>query len=306
MEARMSTTIATPILSAVGHELDLSPECFGELQSSIDIVDDAEALRNRMSEDGYLYLPGYLNREEVIDGRRAILERIADAGAMHPDHLIEDAIPHPEISMQRDSLSDVVQGNTAVLKVLYSGAMMEFYQRFLGGEVRHFDYTWFRIVRPGIASAPHMDTVYMGRGTPNLYTAWTPFGDIPLEMGGLMILEKSHLHERLNENYGKKDVDTFCANRDNGHAIGNGGSLSRNPVKLRQNLGGRWLSADFRAGDLLTFTIKTVHCGLDNRSDQYRLSSDTRYQLASEPADERWIGENPIGHGPNAKKGLIC
>jgi len=293
-------------LSALGQQLELGPDCFGELKSSMDIIDDAAALRARMAEDGYLYLPGYLNRDEVLEGRREVLNRIAAAGAMHPDYPIEDAIPHLENTMARPSLKDVVDGNQAVLKVLYSGAMMEFYERFLGGEVLHFDYTWFRIVRPGNSTAPHMDTVYMGRGTPNLYTAWTPFGDIPLSMGGLTILEKSHLHERLNNNYGKKDVDTFCANRNNGHAIGNGGSLSRNPVKLRQNLGGRWLSADYRAGDLLTFTIKTVHCGLDNRSDQYRLSSDSRYQLASEPADERWIGENPIAHGPNAKKGLIC
>jgi hypothetical protein len=303
----MSTTLTAPsVLSAVGHNLDLSPECFGELQSSIDIIDDPSALQTRMAEDGYLYLPGYLNRDVVLEGRREVLNRIADAGALHPDYPIEDAIPHSENPLKRPNLSDVVQGNDAVLKVLYDGEMMEFYRRFLGGDVRHFDYTWFRIVRPGNGTPPHMDTVYMGRGTPNLYTAWTPIGDIPLSMGGLMILEKSHLHERLNNNYGKKDVDTFCANRNNGHAIGNGGSLSRNPVKLRENLGGRWLSVDFRAGDLLTFTIKTVHCGLDNRSNQYRLSSDTRYQLASEPADERWIGENPIAHGPNAKKGLIC
>ncbi len=303
----MSANLSTPsVLSVVGQDLDLNPECFDELQSSMDIIDDVAALQTRMAQEGYLYLPGYLNREDVLEGRREVLNRIAEAGAMHPDYPIVDAIPHPKITMQRSGLGDVVQNNEAVLKVLYSGAMMEFYERFLGGEVRHFDYTWFRIVRPGIAGPPHMDTVYMGRGTPNLYTAWTPFGDIPLKMGGLTILEKSHRYERLNSNYGKKDVDTFCANRDNGHAIGHGGSLSRNAMKLRQNLGGRWLSADFRAGDLLTFSIRTVHCGLDNHSDQYRLSSDTRYQLASEPADERWIGENPIAHGPNAKKGLIC
>jgi len=32
--------------------------------------------------------------------------------------------------------------------------------------------------------------------------------------------------------------------------------------------------------------------------DRLRISTDTRYQLASEPADERWSGEEPIGHGP--------
>ena len=58
----------------------------------------------------------------------------------------------------------------------------------------------------------------------------------------------------------------------------------------------RWLTTDYRAGDLLVFSMYTTHCSLDNTSDRIRLSSDTRYQLASEPLDERWIGENPIAH----------
>jgi hypothetical protein len=48
----------------------------------------------------------------------------------------------------------------------------------------------------------------------------------------------------------------------------------------------------------------TLHCSLDNQSpvNRIRLSSDSRYQLASEPADERWIGEEPIAHGPAAQR----
>jgi hypothetical protein len=45
---------------------------------------------------------------------------------------------------------------------------------------------------------------------------------------------------------------------------------------------------------------------MDNHTNRLRLSTDTRYQLASEPVDERWIGEDPIAHGPEAKKGIIC
>jgi hypothetical protein len=71
-------------------------------------------------------------------------------------------------------------------------------------------------------------------------------------------------------------------------------------------MGGRWLTGEFRAGDLLTFSMYTVHASLDNQSKSIRLSSDTRYQLASEPVDERWIGENPIAHGLAAKRGRIC
>jgi hypothetical protein len=50
----------------------------------------------------------------------------------------------------------------------------------------------------------------------------------------------------------------------------------------------------------------TVHASLDNHSREVRLSSDSRYQLAAEPIDERWVGEQPIAHGPAAKKPTIC
>ena len=154
----------------------------------------------------------------------------------------------------------------------------------------------------------------MGRGTTNLFTAWTPLGDIPHEIGGLLVLENSHKYDRLRETYGRKDADEYCTNRlevppsgpGGGKNIGPGGALTFDPVRLRQRLGGRWLTADFRAGDLLTFSMFTVHCSLDNHSDQMRLSSDTRYQLSSEPADERWVGENPIGHSQAAKRGKVC
>ena len=66
------------------------------------------------------------------------------------------------------------------------------------------------------------------------------------------------------------------------------------------------MTTDFRMGDVLVFGMATVHASLDNHSNRFRLSSDSRYQLASEPVDERWVGANPIGRGPAAKKGKIC
>ena len=129
----------------------------------------------------------------------------------------------------------------------------------------------------------------MGRGTPNLYTAWIPIGDVPLTDGSLMILENSHKLEDLCATYGKGDVD-----RDK-----NVGWLSKNPVEVQEKYGGRWLTADFKIGDLLVFTMFTLHCSLDNRStvNRIRLTSDSRYQLASESMDERWIGIDPVAHG---------
>lgn len=307
----MSTANTVPS-TAKGIPLDTSADAFGELRSSIDILDNVPSLRQRMLEDGYLYLPGYLDREQVIEARLEITRRLAVGGCLHPDHDPMDAVAHPEY--QNSFRADIPKDNPSMHRVLYERRTIEFYERFLGGAVKHYDYTWFRAVAPGVAhtTQPHCDIVYMGRGTKNLYTAWVPYSDITLDMGGLMILEGSNRQVKLKQ-YLERDVDTYCTNGPLAAEIESGtrqwewdGSLSKNPVTLRKTLGGRWLTAEYRMGDLLTFTMASVHTGIDNQSDRIRLSSDSRYQLASEPADERWIGANPPLHGTRAKRGLIC
>ena len=63
-------------------------------------------------------------------------------------------------------------------------------------------------------------------------------------------------------------------------------------------------------GDVLVFTMRTVHAGTDNNTRALRLSTDSRYQRAADPVDERWVrgehGEAPVGHGLAAKVGKIC
>ena len=303
---------SVPELRATKREIDRSPETFGELESASHLLGQPEALRERMETEGYLFLPGLLRREEVLAARRVIAERLAASGVLDPHAPLMDMIAHAVADVTL--LPELAQDNPPLRRVLYDGPMMAFFEQFLGGEVRHFDYTWVRAVGPERGTAPHMDIVFMGRGTTKLYTAWTPIGDVPLSIGGLLILERSHKHDRLNKSYGRKDADAFCTNRreadytrlGGGGNISLGGWLSKDAVKLRERLGGRWLTTNFRAGDVLIFSMFTVHCSLDNGSNTIRLSTDTRYQLASDPVDERWIGEHPIGHGPAAKRGMIC
>jgi ectoine hydroxylase-related dioxygenase (phytanoyl-CoA dioxygenase family) len=198
-------------------------------------------------------------------------------------------------------------------RLLFDGPMIEFFEGFLEGDVRHFDYIWLRSVVPGKGTAPHGDSVFMNRGTTRLYTAWTPLGEIDTRLGGLIVLENSHKLDEIRNTYGQRDVDTYCDDDPNeaeyletGKWAWNG-QLSDDPVQLREDLGGRWLTADYRPGDVLIFTMYTLHASLDNQSENLlRLSTDTRYQLASEPVDERWIGEDPIAHGPEGKKAIIC
>jgi ectoine hydroxylase-related dioxygenase (phytanoyl-CoA dioxygenase family) len=59
---------------------------------------------------------------------------------------------------------------------------------------------------------------------------------------------------------------------------------------------GRWATADMQAGDIVVFGMHLMHMSLVNTTDRLRLSCDTRWQPKDEPADERWVGEEPKGH----------
>ena len=308
----MTSVVAPPRLTSLKHEVDTSPERFGELRRSHHLLGDPAALRGRMEEDGYLFLPGLLDREEVVAARRSVMAMLAEEGILEPGTPPGEGIAAREPTGKGTGVrNDLARKSREVQRVLYGGRMMAYYREFLGGDVLHFTYTWLRPRTPGGATAPHYDVVFMGRGTTRLYTAWTPFSDISLEMGGLMVLEGSHRLERLKNTYGQKEVDTYCTNLPHAHERVTGqkmftGQLSKNPVRLRDTLGGRWLTAEFRMGDVLTFGMYTLHCSLDNHSDRVRLSADSRYQLASEPADHRWTGEEPPAHAVDVREGRIC
>jgi len=302
-----------PRLTSGQVELDLSPEAFGFLRESNDALGDVEALRGRMESDGYLYLPGFLNRADVREARLRICEVLAAEGLLDPAYPVEEAIAATDAKVAfRPDIVSRGAPREALERVIYGERMMGFYSRLLGGEATHFDYTWLRAVAPGKGTQPHCDVVFMGRGTKQLYTAWVPLGDVPLNVGGLIVVEGSHRNEEMRQGYCTHDVDTICQNKPGSNpltemGLPSFGSLGESMPSVRHWLGGRVLTArEYRMGDLLTFSVYLTHGSLDNGSNEIRFSSDSRYQLASEPLDERWVGENPPGHGGSSVKGLIC
>lgn len=282
-------------LTSHGYALDTRAEGFGELRDSSGILGDVPKLREGMAAEGYLFLRGLLNRDEVLAARREILERLSEVGEIDLAHPLMEAVysgASRRGEVDARAFAKALRSGPALRRVCHSGPIMAFFDRFLGGPARSFDYIWVRTVRPGGATGCHYDRVYMGRGTDNLYTAWIPMGDVPVSDGALLVLERSNHLEHLKQTYGAIDVD-----RDRDRNPYGGGWYSRNPVEVQQRFGGRWLTADYAAGDVLLFSMVTMHCSLDNRSPRVRLSTDSRYQLASDPIDERWIGEEPVAHG---------
>lgn len=306
----MAESTINQVLSQ-GQVLPNDPERFGTLRESNDVLGDWDALNTRMADDGYVFLRGYLNEDDVLAARLAMLARIQGEGGLDDDAPLVEGVVKPGVRVQ--FRHDRTRRSPELRRLLFDGPMVAFFEGFLDGEVRPLDNIWLRSVCPGKGTAPHGDSVFMNRGTLQLYTAWTPLGEIDTHLGGLIVLEGSHKLEDVRETYGSRDVDTYCEDDPDAETYRTtggwpwNGQISDNPVELRNQLGGRWLTADYRPGDVLFFTMFTLHASLDNQSaDRIRLSTDTRYQLASEPVDPRWIGDDPIAHGPEAKQSIIC
>jgi len=271
-------------------ELELGGQYLGtDLRNSEGLLDNVPALRQRMDEDGYLLFRGFHDRKAVLDARMAILENSKVTGMFDPAAPLHDAVINPA-GTGGGSMPTHLRTLPQFKAIVESPSLMGFFSRFLGGPSATYDYKWLRYTgREGYTGA-HYDIVYMGRGTTNVYTCWTPFGDITLDMGSLCILVGSHKFDRVRQTYGKMDVD-----RDQIP-----GWFSNDPVEVVDRHGGKWQTTEFQAGDVIIFGMYLMHGSLKNLTNRYRLTCDTRYQLASEPMDERWIGDNPIAHSkPN-------
>jgi len=321
-------------LRARGFDLSMADDAFGWLNDSTHLLGDFPALHKRLEADGYLFLRGFHDRENVMRARAVVTDRLSRDGFLDLAYPSSEAVALPGLKVVNEksafrppagahdvpdpiktyNADNLTKQNQPLYEVLYRGERMEFFEKFFGGPVRHLNYTWFRAVSPGMGTPPHCDIVYMGRGTKNLLSVWTPLGDVSLRLGGLMILENSHRKADRLAHYLSRDVDEYCVNGPDAKQIESGeklfewdGTLSKNPVTLREKLGGRWLTAEeYHAGDILIFTMRTIHASLDNQSDRIRLSCDSRYQLLSEPADERYIVENPVPYTPDFKRGRVC
>ncbi|MFC5471174.1 phytanoyl-CoA dioxygenase family protein [Cohnella suwonensis] len=260
-----------------------------KLRDSNDISGDFEALAARLQEDGYLLLRGFHDRELVLKARNEFLAQLQKMGRLDPNAPSEQGVIGNEnkSALWSNGAEDLSADFPSFLEVVNNPAVMTFFDQLLGGPAMTYDFKWPRAIAKGGNTGAHYDIVYMGRGTKNVYTMWTPFDDISLEKGTLAMCLGSQHFDKIKKTYGEMDVD-----RDNVAT----GWYSEDPIEIVDTFGGQWATTEFHAGDVIIFGMYMMHASLNNTTNEYRISSDTRYQLASEPADERWVGKKPKGH----------
>ncbi|XP_060082056.1 uncharacterized protein LOC132561347 [Ylistrum balloti] len=265
-----------------------------QLQDSNHLLGNTQALRDKLHEQGYLFLRGFHDREEVLQAREAVIRYVASGG--------NGKIMEPATKGVLDSRCGIgcipfmegrndITHTEEVIRVLEGPRPKKFFKELFGSESITFDYKWLRGIHRRAFTGAHVDNVYMGRGSQNLVTLWTPFGDVNVEMGTLCMCEGSHKLEgfkRFQETYGSLDVE--AAN------LKGSGWFTHDPDEISARFGGQWKTTDFKAGDVLLFTMRTVHMSTSNLTDFIRISCDTRWQPASEPVDRRFMGRFDSKH----------
>jgi hypothetical protein len=280
-------------LTANGHPVDQSPDRVGEFATANHLLGDAHALRQAAAADGYLFFRSLIDPEIVQAAREEILTKYAILGEVDDRHPIDDAVAGDRGGLATANVrafSESVRNGHWYRRVTDGPEVLGVHAALLDGPVRIFDMRWPRFVRPGEGCGFHCDGPYMNRGTSRIFSSWIPLGDVRRVEGALMLLEHSHASDALHSGYLQADADVDDLQW-----------LDDDPSLVQDNYGGRWLTTDFRAGDVLCFGMHTLHGAFDNRSPtgRCRLSTDSRYQRADEPADPRWNGADFEGHGGN-------
>jgi len=274
-------------------KLPMGSDSLGELVDSSSLLSDPIALRKKFAEDGFLYLRGIFPREIVKAANSSVLDSLMSLKFLEPGTNPEDGILNSQKGATDQGRIEGAQDmckREEIKRRLEGKELRDVNEMLLGGAVRTFDYKWLRAVGTEEYTGCHVDSVYMGRGTKNLVTCWIPFMDIPVEKGVLAVCKGSNClpsFQKVRDTYGNMDVD-----KDN---VGGTGWFTNDPNEILK-YGGQWQTGDVRAGDVIVFTMHTFHASTVNTTNHIRISCDVRYQLESEPVDDRWVGEKPPGH----------
>jgi hypothetical protein len=237
---------------------------------------DAETLRARLSVDGYLFFRGLLPRAQVEAAGAAVHAALAAGGWA-------DAEGRPVGARRalnaRDAVKDPAYlraaGSPEFNRIPYLSPLRNVVRGLLGAGAFSYPVKVLRAVYPEPAGDDpprgryvHQD--YIGTAVDDMFTTWVPLMPIPVRLGGLAVLPGSQLGA----------PPPLCVLRE------------------RQAERDGWATADYQVGDVLLFHGLTSHAALPNRAGRLRVSQDSRWQAAGQPAPARLVyGPKQPGQG---------
>lgn len=245
---------------------------------------DRAALWQRLRRDGYLYLTDHLDPQLVLDFREYYFATLAETGLLEAADSPRSAIDSGrdiDLELLRQKLFETIVPSAEYEALTSHPSIRDWFAWLLEDDVHLHRRRIIRHIRPGehgigTATQAHYDLVYLREGTDRVLSMWIPLGDCPVEQGGLTYLEGSHVRVLRDEAEGRLAMPAQ--------------SITADLPRLADEHDSRWLFANYRAGDVMVHSAHIVHAGTDNVDprNRIRLSTDIRYQRASEPIDWRW------------------
>ena len=261
------------------------------LQDSSTLLGDIIALQQTFAADGYVYLPGFFPRDEILAAREDIFRRLAEVGEI-TERLLDGI--YTGTSQRKERIADLgafwksVSETWSLRRLSHGRPLHELMDTLLDGTSRAQDYIFLRPANPGKATAIHCDYPFFTRHTEAVATAWIALGDVPVSLGPLFIIEGSHRYTDIIERHRGFDVALDTTRK---------AAFPETPLEFVRQRSARLLTTDFKAGDIVVFGMFLLHGALDNvaEDNRVRLSCDVRYQLTADVIDPRYFGPNPTG-----------
>ena len=236
---------------------------------------DADALRERAWQDGYLLIRGLLPKSDVEAVAADLARPMAAAGWIPARVPLGEAVT--------DLSKFCVEPQPAFMEVFYQQlsmkslyalnqhpALIGIFRDLFGEEPFCAPHCVTRMAFPGkaeYATPAHQDYVHF-EGSTNNWAAWIPFTPTGNGGGGLTVAAGSHKG-------GPHDMRP---------ALGAGQMVIDADLDA---LDWRW--SPMEPGDVLIHNCLNIHRGLPNTSKAMRVSVDARYQPLSEPLSEKFI-----------------
>jgi ectoine hydroxylase-related dioxygenase (phytanoyl-CoA dioxygenase family) len=291
----MSTVVSERPLQSNGYTLANRPDRLGWLVPS-DPGLPIDVLREQYNAQGYVWLKHLIDPADVWDFRARYFAAMNEAGMLAPGSDPADGIYSGGEDKRLATEKAVEIARWARYEAFcLAKPVVDFYEAFFEAPIYLHKRMLIRHTRPGDpnCTGAHYDLVYLRAGTDQLCTSWIPIGDIPVEMGGLVYLEGSDGWGRTMEaEFSVKNADLSPEERLSAYNknMNEAGWLTKNLPELADRLNTRWLMADYEAGDMVVHSPYMIHASTvnENAEGRMRLSTDIRFQRASDAIDPRW------------------
>jgi ectoine hydroxylase-related dioxygenase (phytanoyl-CoA dioxygenase family) len=280
------------MLNAVNKGQKIPDHLVRELPDRAPLLSDLPRLREVIADEGYALLRNVLPVDDVMAARQEIADRLAEVGEFEQpaiEAIVTGVSQRPEKYPDLGAFWKTVSEGEKLRKVTHGARLREIMDAIHGAPAIGHDLIYLRVAAPGRALDMHYDYPFFANGTPDLYTVWTPLGDVPVTDGPLFIVDGSNKYRDLIDGVVVAGETASVARKL---------AYDQPAYVFAEERKTSIMCADLNAGDIIVFGLFTAHGSLDNCSpiNRARMSCDVRYQRADAPMDPRYFGKDPVGY----------